>query len=73
MSPRATLSLQRVAKARAASLSRTFVVDDDIKVSAQSVISHRLLLTPDATIKGQTADQIIGDILRSIPVPADRV
>ncbi len=73
MSPRATLSLQRVAKARAASMTRTFVVDDDIKVSAQSVISHRLLLTPDATIKGQTADQIVGDILRSIPVPADRV
>jgi MoxR-like ATPase len=73
MSPRATLSLQRVAKARAASLARTFVIDDDIKISAQSVISHRLLLTPDATIKGQTADQIVGDILRSIPVPADRL
>ena len=73
MSPRATLSLQRVAKARAASLSRTFVIDDDIKISAQSVISHRLLLTPDATIKGQTPDQIVLDILRSIPVPADRI
>jgi MoxR-like ATPase len=73
MSPRATLSLQRVAKARAASFSRTFVVDDDIKASASSVIAHRLLLTPDATIKGQTAEHIVNDILRAIPVPADRV
>ncbi len=73
MSPRATLSLQRVAKARAASNSRTFVVDDDIKVSASSVIAHRLLLTPDATIKGQNADQVVADILRAIPVPADRL
>ncbi len=73
MSPRATLSLQRVAKARAASLSRTFVIDDDIKSSASSVIAHRLLLTPDATIKGQNAEQIVADILRAIPVPADRV
>ena len=73
MSPRATLSLQRVAKARAASLGRTFVTDDDIKVSASSVIAHRLLLTPDATIKGHNADQIVNDILRAIPVPADRV
>lgn len=73
MSPRATLSLQRVAKARAASIGRTFVIDDDIKASASSVIAHRLLLTPDATIKGQTAEQIVSDILRSIPVPADRV
>ncbi len=73
MSPRATLSLQRVAKARAASQTRTFVIDDDIKASATSVIAHRLLLTPDATIKGHTADQVVTDILRAIPVPADRV
>lgn len=73
MSPRATLSLQRVAKARAAASGRTIVVDDDIKASCSSVIAHRLLLTPDATIKGQTAEQIVADVLRAIPVPADRI
>jgi MoxR-like ATPase len=73
MSPRATLSLQRVARARAASTGRTFVTDDDIKSSAASVISHRLLLTADAALKGTSPDQIVNDILRAVPVPFDRV
>ena len=73
MSPRATLSLQRVARARAAATGRTFATDDDIKASAASVISHRLLLTADAALKGTSADQIVADILRAVPVPYDRV
>ncbi len=73
MSPRATLSLQRVARARAAAAGRTFVSDDDIKATATSVISHRLLLTADATLKGVTSDQIVADVLRAVPVPYDRV
>ncbi len=73
MSPRATLSLQRVARARAAAAGRSFVTDDDIKATASSVISHRLLLTADAALKGVSTDQVVGDILRAVPVPYDRV
>ena len=73
MSPRATLSLQRVSRARAASQGRAYVSDDDVKAVAAFVISHRLLLRPEAQLQGTTADAVVGDILQSIPVPYDRV
>ncbi len=73
MSPRATLSLQRVSRARAASKGRPYVSDDDIKAVAAFVISHRLLLRPEAQLQGTTSDAVVGDILQSIPVPYDRV
>ena len=72
MSPRATLSLQRVARAKAASQARTFVTDDDIKSVAAAVISHRLILRPEAALQGTDTDSIVADILRSVPVPYDR-
>ncbi len=73
MSPRATLSLQRVSRARAAAAGRTFVTDDDIKAVAVNVISHRLILNPEAMLRGTEASAVVGDILRSVPVPYDRV
>ena len=73
MSPRATLSLQRVARARAASNGRTYVTDDDIKVVAASVISHRMILRPEAILQGTEAAAVVADILRAVPVPYDRV
>jgi len=73
MSPRATLSLQRVSRARAAAAGRTFVTDDDIKATATSVISHRLLLNAESSLRGTSPNQIVADILRAVPVPYDRV
>jgi MoxR-like ATPase len=73
MSPRATLNLQRVSRARAASQGRTFVTDDDIKSVAPHVIAHRMLLRPEAQLQGTTAESVVGDILQAIPVPYDRV
>ena len=73
MSPRATLSLQRVSRAHAASRGRTYVTDDDVKAVAQAVISHRLILRPEATLSGTNAASVVADILRSVPVPYDRV
>ncbi len=73
MSPRATLSLQRVSRARAAAAGRTFVTDDDIKAVATNVISHRLILNPEAMLRGTSADDIVGDVLRSVAVPYDRM
>jgi MoxR-like ATPase len=73
MSPRATLSLQRVARAKAASQARTYVTDDDIKDVAGAVISHRLILRPEAILQGTESDSVVTDILRAVPVPYDRV
>ena len=69
MSPRATLALQRVARARAAASGRAYVVPDDVKALAPSVVAHRLGLTPEAQMQGITAAEVIDDVLRHVPVP----
>jgi MoxR-like ATPase len=69
MSPRATLSLQRVARARAASQGRNYVVPDDVKALAVPVLAHRLLLTPEAQLSGITSEDALRELLSSVPVP----
>ncbi len=72
MSPRATLALQRVARARAATQGRTFVVPDDIKALAGPVLAHRLLLTPEGQVGGTSAADVVAELLDRVPVPAPR-
>jgi MoxR-like ATPase len=69
MSPRATLSLQRAARARAAASGRDFVVPDDVKALAQAVLAHRLVLTPEASMQGVDAGEVVDDVLRHVAVP----
>ena len=69
MSPRATLSLQRVTRARAAALGRNYVIPDDIKALAQPVLAHRLLVTPEAQLQGITSADALEEVLASVPVP----
>jgi MoxR-like ATPase len=70
MSPRATLALQRVARARAAAQARSYVVPDDLKALAEPVLAHRLLVTPEAQLQGITAGDALDEVLRAVPVPA---
>jgi MoxR-like ATPase len=72
MSPRATLALQRAARARAAASGRGYVVPDDIKALAQPVLSHRLSLTPEASMQGVEASEIVDDVLRHVAVPTGK-
>ena len=72
MSPRATLALQRAARAAAAAAGRSFVVPDDIKALAAPVLSHRLALTPEASMQGVAAEEVVADVLRHVPVPSGR-
>ena len=71
-SPRATLALQKAARSYAASIGREYIVPDDIKALAGPVLSHRLVLTPEAELGGSTPDQVLGDVLASVPVPSGR-
>jgi MoxR-like ATPase len=73
MSPRSTLSLQRVARARAAAASRAYVVPDDLKSLAEPVLAHRLIVTPEAQLQGIRAGDALGDVLASVPVPSGSV
>ncbi len=71
MSPRATLALQRAARARAAASGRAFVTPDDIKVLAPAVLGHRLVLTPEAAVQGADAARVVDEVLHHVPVPAN--
>jgi MoxR-like ATPase len=69
VSPRGALSLQRAARALAASIGRDYVVPDDIKRLAVAVLEHRLLLAPDAQLRGAEPGDVVRELLASVPVP----
>ncbi len=68
-SPRASISLTRIACALALYDNHTFVTPDHIQEIAVSVIAHRLVLDPKSKFSGHTARFVVEDILKSIPVP----
>ena len=67
-SPRASLALLRVARAKAATEGRDYVVPDDVKALARHVLPHRLILTPDALMAETTPEAVIDDVLAAVPV-----
>ncbi len=69
VSPRGTLALHKAAQATALLAGRDYILPDDIRRMALPVWSHRLLLTPEARIKGRLAQEILTDILNKQPVP----
>ena len=68
-SPRSSLFLQRIARARAASLRRDYVMPDDIKELAAPVLGHRLALRPEAHMRGESVSSVIDDVLDRTRVP----
>ena len=72
VSPRGALALQRASRALAASVGRAYVVPDDVKVLATSVLEHRLLLSSEAMMRGVNPTDVLSSILDSVPVPATR-
>jgi len=71
MSTRATLALQRASRVRAAAHRRDFVLPDDVKQLAVPVLAHRLLLSPQARAQGIPPEQVVDDIVGSVPTPVD--
>jgi len=69
VSPRATISLERCARARAYLHERDFVSPEDIQAVAPNVLRHRLLLSYQAQADGVTADNVINHILSQVAVP----
>ena len=68
-SPRGSIALMRCSQANAAMNARDFVTPDDVKLLAEPVLIHRLILKPDARVKGLRPAQIIEEVLHTIPVP----
>ena len=70
-SPRATLALYQAAQAWAAIHGREYVLPDDIKHIAPHVLCHRLMISPQSQLRGRTAQQLITDIVTTVPVPVE--
>lgn len=70
-SPRATLALYMAAQAWAAIQGRNFVLPDDVKALAAPVFSHRLMIAPQAQLRGRDSAQLIDDIVSTVPVPVE--
>jgi MoxR-like ATPase len=68
-SPRAGISLVRVAKARALAAGRDYLSPDDVKAVAEPVLSHRLIVAPEARAAGTTSVDLVRDALDKTPVP----
>ncbi|WP_254715430.1 MoxR family ATPase [Actinomadura sp. NAK00032] len=68
-SPRAGLALLRAARVRAAAAGRSYLVPEDVKALAVPVVAHRLLVTPDAELRGRTGADVVGEVLQNVPTP----
>jgi len=68
-SPRAALSLMRVAQAAAAFDARDYLVPDDVKRAVRPVLRHRIMLKPEAELEGFDADRVLTDVIAAVPVP----
>ena len=73
VSPRGTLALFRAAQALAAIRGRSFVVPDDVKLLSSAVLSHRIMLSPEARLRGRRAGQIIEGIVNEVSVPVEHI
>lgn len=70
-SPRATLSLYQASQAWAALYGRDYVLPDDVKYLAPHVLTHRLMLSPQAQLRGRRMEDLVADIVEVVPVPVE--
>jgi MoxR-like ATPase len=68
-SPRASLALLKLSRAKAAVEGRDYVVPDDVKFIAREVFMHRMLLKPDLWATGSTLKEVVESVIRNVPVP----
>ena len=70
-SPRGTMALYHCAQAWAAIHGREFVVPDDIKKLAPYVLTHRILIQPQVRLRGRKPEDVVGEIVDTVPVPVE--
>jgi MoxR-like ATPase len=68
-SPRATLFLQRASRTVAAADGRDYASPDDVKAILAPVLNHRLIIRPEAQMRGVTVQEVLAQISDSVPVP----
>jgi MoxR-like ATPase len=68
-SPRATVALQRAARASAVLEGRDYVVPDDVKARSLAVLRHRVVLAPELEVEGRSTDDVLSAILARTAAP----
>jgi MoxR-like ATPase len=68
-SPRGSLALLKLSRAKAALSGRDFVLPDDVKVVAVAALAHRLVLRPELWVQQVSGGDVVRDVLDSIPTP----
>jgi MoxR-like ATPase len=67
-SPRASLALYRAAQALAAIHGRDHIIPDEIQQLVPYIMAHRLIVAPEAELRGRTASKILDEIIKSVPL-----
>jgi len=71
VSVRGAIAMARLVRSWALSRGRTYVIPDDVQQLAVPLLSHRIVLEPEAEFDGVTAEQVIGEILLRVPAPRE--
>lgn len=69
VSPRGTLALYRASQALAALRGRDYVIPSDVQLLGPPLLTHRIHISPQTRLRGRTPDQIVEEIVESVPVP----
>jgi MoxR-like ATPase len=68
-SPRGSLAIFKLSRARAVFHGRDYVIPDDVKEATAPALVHRLIMKAESWVKGTNPNQVLDDILKTIPVP----
>lgn len=68
-SPRATINLLRASRALAASDGRTHVYPDDVRTVLPHIMAHRIVLNPDAILRGEDVSNVIDRVTNQVKPP----
>jgi len=70
-SPRATLALYQASQAWAGIRGRDYVLPDDVKAMAPHVLTHRLMISPQAQLRGRRPEEVVSGVVDTVPVPVE--
>jgi len=68
-SPRAGIAILRLSRSWAYLSGRNYIIPDDVKAVAKPALIHRIILKPEYEIEGITAERVVEDVLKRVPVP----
>jgi MoxR-like ATPase len=69
VSPRGVIALTRAARAYALTENRAYVIPEDLKSLIEPVFAHRILLSPDAQVRGVNVADVLREVMESVAVP----